>query len=171
MNNYKLLFLLITCVIFVNFNNYFGNGREKLAQTIALLQTKIAKEKKLDDEKIDKTKFNVGYKTYFFDGTKLSYSQSMGKMQEIINKAVRDACSIKYLKWSQLPITTKSYEKMKMKTTLECSLKGVFVFINALRAEKLFYIENFHILKLRNKEKLSLNLQIVAFRITDDVEK
>lgn len=168
MNSYKILFLLITLVLFVNFINYFAGTREKNAKMITLLQTKIAKEKKLNNEKIDKEKLKIPQNSYFFDATKQSYSQSMGKMQEMINIAAQNNCSITYLKWAQLPVTTASYEKMKINTALECSPRAVFSFINALRAQKkLFFIENFQIAKQKNKKLITLNMQLVAFRINN----
>lgn len=169
MNNFKLLLLLLSFVIFINYINYFMPNRDKLHNKIELLSYKIKKENKLNNQKTDIKKLKLTVKNKFYNGKKYNYSQSMGKSQEIITKSAKNNCMIKHLKWAQVPLSTKWYDVLKIDTTLECTPKKMFIFINKLRnSGKICNIKNFTIYKMRNKPKLQLRMQLISYRIHNE---
>ena len=166
MNNYKLLLLLLSVVIFVNYVNYMVPDRDKLHKKIELLSYKIDKEKRLDSIKTDTKKLQLPLATLFYDGKKFNYSQAMGDFQESITKAAKANCSIKRLKWAQVPLSTKWYDVLKIDTSLECTPKNMFLFMNKLRKNrKIYNIKNFTIYKMRNKPMLQLHMQLMSYRM------
>jgi hypothetical protein len=167
MKNPKILVLLVAMLLFVNYINYWMPDRDKLHKDILLLERKIKKEQELNQKKLDIKSLKLAYDDYFFDAKKYNYSQAMGKFQEMINTSAKDRCKVTHLKWAQVPSSESWYERLKMNLSLECTPKDIFVFINTLREnKKLFYIENFHIVKSR-KENLQIRLQLVAYRKHD----
>lgn len=166
MNNYKLLLLLLSSVVFVNYLNYMMPNRDKLHKKIELLSYKIEKEKRLGSVKPDIKQLQLPFKTLFYDGKKFNYSQAMGDFQEHITKAAKANCNIKHLKWSQVPLSTKWYDVLKIDTALECTPRNVFLFINKLRkSAKIYNIKNFTIYKMRKKPMLQLHMQLISYRM------
>ena len=102
MNNAKVLLLLVSFVVFVNYLNYFMPDREKLFKRRELLEYKIKKEKHLGGAKPTADKLQLPTKELFYDGKRFNYSQAMGDFQERITKAAKDLCTIKRLKWAQV---------------------------------------------------------------------
>ncbi len=141
-------------------------NRDKLHSKIELLTYKIEKENRLNTQKPDIKKLKLPFKTLFYDGKKFNYSQAMGNFQELITKAAKDNCTITHLQWAQVPLSTKWYDVLKINTTLRCSPKKMFLFINKLRKNnKIYNIKNFTIYKLQNKPMLQLYMQLVSYRI------
>jgi len=166
MNNYKLLLLLLSFVAFVNYINYLMPERDKLHKQIELLTYKIDKEKKLNRQKPDIEQLQLPFDTLFYDGKKFNYSQAMGDFQEAITDAAKDICTLKRLKWAQVPLSTKWYDVLKIDTSLECSPKKMFLFINKLRRNtKIYNIKNFTIYRMRNKTMLQVSMQLIAYRV------
>lgn len=165
MQNSKVLFLLLSFVIFINYINYILPNRDKQQREIELLERKIAKEHKLNHQKIDPKKLLLPYDEYFFDGKKYNYSQAMGKFQEIITKSAKGNCKVAHVKWAPTPSTKSWYDTLKIDTLLECYPKDVFVFINKLRDNsKLFYPQNLTAYPLKKIQKVRVNMQLVAYR-------
>ena len=166
MKNPKILVLLVSLVVFINYINYMVPDRAKLYQKITLLHQKIKKDEKLNNEKIDIKTLKLDYDKLFFDTTS-SYSQAMGKFQEMITKSAKGSCKVSRLKWAQVPISSKWYDILRIDLSLECSPKSTFKFINNLRSnDKIFYLET---LKVYNvKGKLRVNLQLITYRKHDE---
>ena len=166
MNNYKLLLLLLSSVVFVNYLNYMMPDDDKLHKKIELLSYKIDKEKRLGSVKPDIKQLQLPFKSLFYDAKKFNYSQAMGDFQEQITKVAKDTCTIKRLKWAQVPLSTKWYDVLKIDTALECTPQKMFLFINRLRSKgKLQNIKNFTIYKMRNKPMLQLHMQLISYRM------
>jgi len=169
MNNYKLLLLLFSFVVYINYTNYFLPNRDRLHNKIEMLEHKIAKENKLNSEKLDPKKLQLPYDRLFYDGKKFNYSQAMGDFQESITKAAKGNCNIKRLKWAQVPLSRKWYDVLKIDSTFECKPKDMFVFINKLRKNsKIYNIDNFSIYKMRNKAELLLHMQLISYRVHNE---
>ena len=170
MKSYKILVLLVSLVVLINYINYFLPDRKKLHNEIVLLQKKIQKEQKLNTKNIKLESLKIKEKELFFSKN-LSYSQAMGKMQKMIKKSAKNSgCKVLHLKWAQIPASSSWYERLKMNLSLECKPKASFVFINDLRGNhKLFYIETFKIFKKRKKDFLQINMQIVGYRIKNEI--
>jgi len=169
MNNYKLLLLLLSVVIFVNYINYMSPDRDKLHKKIELLSYKIDKENRLGSVKPDMKQLQLPFETLFYDGKKFNYSQAMGDFQESINSAATAYCTVKHLKWAQVPLSTKWYDVLKIDTALECTPKSMFLFINKLRKNnKIYNIHNFSLYKIPNKAALLLQMQLISYRIHDE---
>jgi len=165
MQNTKLLFLLLSFVLFINYINYFLPNRDKQEREIRLLERKIAKEHKLNKQKVDTSKLVLPYDKFFFNGDKYNYSQAMGKFQEIIVKSAKKNCKVSHMKWAPVPSKESWYDKLKINTSLECDPKDMFTFINHLRANpELFYIENLKVYPMKKIKKLRVTMQLVAYR-------
>ena len=166
MNNYKLLFLLFSVVIFVNYINYMMPNRDRLHKKIELLTYKIDKENRLGNATPNMKQLQLPFKALFYDGKKINYSQAMGDFQEAITKATKGNCEIKHLKWAQVPLSRKWYDVLKIDTALECTPRNLFIFINKLRKNsKIYNIVNFTIHKMRNRPVLQLHMQLMSYRI------
>jgi hypothetical protein len=166
MSNAKVLFLLLSLVVFVNYINYLMPDRDKLHKQIELLSYKIDKENKLNQKKLDTKQLQLPLDTLFYDGKKFNYSQAMGDFQESISNAAKDVCILKYIKWAQVPLSTNWYDHLKINTSLECTPKDMFLFINKLRKnEKLYNIKNFTIYRMPSKPMLQINMQLIAYRM------
>jgi len=169
-NQTKLLILLVTFVAFVNYINYFLPDRQKLHNTIMLLENKIAKNERLNHQKISKEQLALKEKKLFFSKKK-NYSQSMGEMQEMLQDAAKGLCNIKRMQWSQVPAEADWYEQMKISLSVVCKPKDMFVFFNRLqKKEKLFITKDTRIVSpKKEKEKLQFTANVVAFRIKDAI--
>lgn len=140
--------------------------RDKLHKKIELLSYKIEKENHLGSAKPDMKELELPLATLFYDGKKFNYSQAMGDFQESITRAAKANCTIKRLKWAQVPLSAKWYDVLKIDTALECTPKNVFLFINKLRKNsKIYNIKNFTIYRMRNKPMLQLHMQLISYRI------
>ena len=141
-------------------------NRNKLHKKTQLLSYKIDKEKRLGSTKPDAKQLQLPFKTLFYDGKKFNYSQAMGDFQELITNAAKDNCTVKRLKWAQVPLTTKWYDVLKIDTALECKPRKMFVFINKLRKNsKIYNIKNFSIYRMQNKPMLLLHMQLISYRM------
>ena len=161
----KVFILLTVLVICINYTNYFQQDSEKLYRTIENLKMKIAQEKEIQKRKIQKEELQVGADKLVFDGTKLSYSEAMGKLQDIITKSTQKSCTLTKIQWAQTPSTNLWYDRLRMNVSLQCTPKDLFSFINRLKENnKLFVINNLRVLRMRNKEKLYVKMQVMAYR-------
>lgn len=166
MNNSKLLLLLISFVVYVNYTNYFLPNRSKLHMQIEVLNHMIARERKLNSEKLNTKKLQLPYDKLFYDGKKLNYSQAMGDFQEKISDAAKNSCTVKRIKWAQVPLSTKWYDVLKMNLTLGCTPKNMFIFIDKLRKnDKIYNIHDLTVYKVPNKAELLLNMHLISYRI------
>jgi len=169
MNNYKFLLLLFSFVIYINYTNYLLPDRDKLQKKTELLKHKIAKENKLNSKKLDTKELQLPYSKLFYSGKKFNYSQAMGDFQESISSAAKSNCTIKRLKWAQVPLNAGLYDVLKIDSAFECKPKDMFVFINTLRKNsKIYNIHNFSIYKIRNKAELLLHMQLISYRVHDE---
>ena len=170
MNNHKLLLLLFSLVLFVNYHNYIMPNRDKLHQKIVLLTDKIAKERRLEQAKPTKEELKLPSQTLFYNGKTLNYSQAMGALQEEVKKAVEGQCETKHLKWAQVPVSKAWYDRLTMDVVLECTPTNLFRVINRLRETgKLYKIENLTLYKMRKKPLLQLQMQFIGYRIHDAI--
>jgi hypothetical protein len=139
--------------------------RDKLHKQTELLTHKIDKEKRLNKQKLDAKQLQLPFDALFYDGKKFNYSQAMGDFQESITNAAKERCTLKRLKWAQVPLNTKWYDVLKIDTSLECTPKKMFLFINKLRKNsKIYNIENFVIYRMRNKP-IQVHMQLISYRI------
>jgi len=161
----KVLILLFSFVVLVNYINYFSSDRDKMYKKIVLLDNKIEQQKKLVNSKIDIHDLNKSHDEYFFNGSHLSFSQSMGYLQKNIHASAKNNCTVENLKWLQTPQSNKWYDSLKMDVTLKCMPKDIFLFINKLRKKnKLFIVNNFSATKMKKSKKIYIRFQLVSFR-------
>lgn len=164
-NNHKLLLLLFSFVVFVNYINYFMPQRDQLHEQIELLTYKIDKEKKLNNTKLNIKQLKLPFKTLFYNGKKFDYSQAMGDFQQSITNAAKNVCTIQRIKWAQIPLSTNWYDILKINTDLDCTPKNMFLFIDKLRKNgKIYNIENFKIYKMQYSPMLQVRMQLIAYR-------
>jgi len=161
----KVIIFLFILVVYVNYTNYIQQNSAKLYAIIENLKVKIAQEKEIQKEHPKKEDLSIATEHLMFDGNKFNYSQAMGKLQEIITKSAKKTCSLKKIQWAQTASSTLWYDRLRMNLTLECTPKAFYTFTNKLKEDKkLFIINNFRVLKTRNKEKLYISMQLMAYR-------
>lgn len=167
MNVKKLLVLLITFVIFVNYNNYFKKDTTKLYQQVLMLQGNIKTQKELSSQEINLAKKKEKeLKNYFYDGKKYSYSQAMGAMQENITSSAKGVCQEPNIHWSQSPQKGAQLEKLRMDVSLRCDADMFNTFIANLKSKKKIYVlENLKISPNKRKNNLSISMQLAGYRI------
>ena len=160
----KLLIIMITFVIIINYNNYWSPDRKKLWREIELIQSKIEREKILNNEKNSSLKFDVQWNRFFFDGKSLNYSQAMGSLQKEVQSAA-NKCELVALTWAQVPSNEQDYDRLRMNMVLRCPPNEFFPFFNRIRKSgKLVLFKNFRVTPSRDNKKLHINAQIIAFR-------
>lgn len=161
----KVLVLLITLVIYTNYENYFKEDVQKLHRQVSTLKTNIAREEQIQKDKHTKESLLVDYDKVVFNAKSYSYSKAMGEMQNQITDAAKDVCTIDLVKWAQVPSTKEWYDKLRMNVSVSCKAKELYTFTNRLKEKSTIYkIENFRITKNRREELLNINLQLVGFR-------
>lgn len=165
MDSKKILLLLIAFIVYTNYENYYKEDVSKLHRQIANLKTNIEREVEVQKENHTKESLLIDYSEVTFDGKKHNYSQAMGEMQNQINEAAKDVCTINTLKWAQVPSTEEWYDKLRMNLSLSCKPKDLFIFADRLKEKPtIFTVENFRVTKDKRKTLLNINLQLVAFR-------
>ncbi len=168
MQSKNILLFVATLTLLVNYNNYLLPNRDKIDNTITLLEHKIKKEQAILQRKIDPSQLHNKYQGVFFEASSYSYSQAMGELQNMINKSAKNECSVEQIQWAQVPQTTQWYQPLKINLSLKCSPEGVFHFINNLyKYKKLIYFDYFKMFKPRRDQKLIVATNIIAFRTTD----
>ncbi len=161
----KILILLVILIIYTNYENYVKVDVQKLYREVSSLKTNIDREVKISKENFTKESLALDLKKVTFDAKEYSYSQAMGEMQNQINEALKESCSVKHIKWAQVPNTKEWYDKLRMNISLQCKPKELFIATNRLKSNKILYsVENFRASKDRRKEILNINFQLVAFR-------
>lgn len=166
MNSYKLFFLLIIIVGYINYNNYFIYDVERLKLKTNLLLSKLDYEKSLKKETFIPSKLK-NYENKFFDGKKYSNSKAMSKMQSLISEAGKDTCQIKNIQWGQVTLEKSWYEKLRINLSMNCTPTGLTLFANKLQKNnKFIYFENIAIVKDQKEDKLIIGLQLVSYRTT-----
>jgi len=164
----KILFLLILLVINVNYINYFKEDKEELFKRMNLLNNKIEKEKKLDSMDINISELNLTEFNYFFDKN-ITYSKSMGILQEVLTKNAKGLCEINYIKWSQVPLSHQWYQKLKFNFSVLCKPKELLLFINKLQKyKKLILLKDIMIRRKLQDKKLQLNTTVIGFRLSNE---
>lgn len=182
MNLKKILPLLAVLLVLVNYENYFKSDQKKLSQKITMLQQRIAHEEYLKEVYSNKTIYkelqkSSPYHELIFDGNKLSYSQAMGALQNLITQASKDTCKISSLKWSQSEKSELWYDTLRMHFRAECSPKDFITYTNRLRdSHKLIKIENFLAVKktsanLSRLERAKIRLGLKPLSKKDTVSK
>jgi len=168
MNTKKILLLLISLVILVNYDNYMLPDRSELARKITLLQNKIAREKRLNAMKILPEDLNIEAKSLFFDAKTTSYSKAMGELQHIVSDAASNLCNVRNIKWAQMAANEEAYEKLSLDVSLECTPGNFLRFINRLRSKnKLVTIHNLLLGPVPKKSTLIVSFQLHGYRIKD----
>ena len=165
MDTKKLLALLIVLIVYTNYENYFKEDIPKLHREVANLETNIKREAQIQKDKHTKETLALDYDKFVFSSKKYSYSKAMGEMQNQITEAAKDTCTINSVKWAQVPSTKEWYDKLRMNVSISCKPNDLFVFTNALKENPYLYsVENFRVTKDRNKARLNITMQLVAFR-------
>ena len=168
MNQIKILSILIISVFFVNYINYFQKDVDKLQKKVVLIQNKILKEQRLNKSDFNITTLKIDKFDYFFDKNR-NYSQSMGRIQEIVNSTAKDICEVKHIKWSQIPTSTTWYQHLKFNISLECTPNNMLLFSNNLRkSNKLILLKNMILMKLKRKNVLQMNATLIAFKVNNE---
>ena len=165
----KILVLLTTLIIYTNYENYGKVDISKLHREEANLEKNIKREIQIQKAKHTKESLLIKQEQIAFNAKKYSYSKAMGEMQNQINESAKDNCTVKRIKWAQVPTTKEWYSKLRMNLSLSCKPKELFIFTNNLKNKATLYnIENLRISKDRRKTLLNINMQLVAFRINDE---
>jgi len=169
MNNKKLIIMLFAFIVYVNYTNYFQVSTQKLFASIEQLENRIEREKALFKQKIKKEDLKIVYKKYFFNGSELTYSQSMAQFQDNISNAYGKMCTINNIKWAQVPIKQHSYEKLRMNVSMECLPSKFYSATNTFKKQnKLYYFENLRLSKKSKKNELNINMQVLGYRTIDN---
>jgi len=170
--NKKLLFLLITLTLFVNYVNYLKKDNQKLINKNTLLKEKIEKEVRLSKWLLThKIKTNIKKYNDMFFSDKLSYSLAMGKMQEIIKNAITKDSKIIRLNWGSSIKTDKFYQPLEMSIAMKITQGNFNKFINNLQSnKKIFKVENLKIATNNSKfnqdrDKLNIYMKIIAYKL------
>jgi len=157
-------------VVLVNYINYIEKDREKLNWQINLIQSKIEKEKRLNNMEVNLTSLKLNVIDYFFDSN-ITYSQSMGKVQEIINTSAKGLCEVEYIKWAQSPISKSWYQNLKFNISLQCTPKNIILFVNKVREKKkLIIFRDVTLLKIYKKDFLKFNAKLIAFKVKNETK-
>ena len=168
MNSKKILILLIILIVYVNFMNQ-KKDISKMEKSIINTQNRINKEDKLFKEKSIYQDINTtrDYSYLFYDGKKLSYSESMGLFQQDIQASAKKvSCSLGNTNWQDMPINkNRWYDILSLRVTLECKPKAFLNFIDDIRDKfKLFSFSQLHLSKDRRKNSLHISATISAYR-------
>jgi len=164
----KLLVLLVTFVAFVNYNNYFSADTTKLYHRVLMLQENIKTQKVLSSKDTQLAKIKEDeLKNYFYDGSKYSYSQAMGEMQENITNSAKGICQSPSIRWSQSPQNDTAFEKLRIDVALYCDADMFNNFIAKLKSKnKIYMLENLKISPNKRKNELSISMQLVGYRVS-----
>ena len=186
MNYKKLLPLLLSLIVFVNYENYFKEDEVKLSNKKNMLERRILQEKHIEEKYLNKglskeLKEFSPYNGLMYDGKKFTYSQAMGELQNLINSSAKERCEIKSLNWSQSSKSELWYDKLRMNLKMECKPKEFVLFTNALRSSgTLVKMESFIAVKKNKSNKkifkdgrfkkdktkvISYNIVYLAFRV------
>jgi len=169
MDTKKILILLISFVVLVNYVNYIMPDRNELADQIVLLKNKIDREKRLNDMKLVDQNLTIPEAKLFFSAKRYSYSKAMGEFQQIITDAIKGNCHMRNIKWAQVPSDNGFYERLSLNTVLECKPKKFFLFVNRLRDQgKLITFDNLLIGAVPKKDILIVSFQSHGFRMKDE---
>jgi len=164
-NMTKVLVLLIALIVYINYQNYIKEDSQKLHREILSLQTNIAREIDIEKQHYTEQNLSLDYSQLMFDGKKYSYSQAMGAMQNELTASAKGLCSVKQMKWAQVPSHDGWYDKLRMNVSISCTPNNFMKFSNAMKKNSiLFKIETFRATRDRNEPSLNLNIQVVAFR-------
>lgn len=168
MNRNKLLIVLLTFTVYVNYSNYFKIDTNKLEITIESLNKRIIKEERLFSKKeyIKDINGSKDYSIYFFDGKKYSYSEAMGEFQKSIEKAAKGLCSIVNIQWKEMPVASETnYDILGLRLNLECTAKNFILFHqNNRKNSKLLYFNQLRMSKMNRKNLLTIRTEVSAYR-------
>lgn len=172
MNQTKLLVLLTSLVLLINYVNYFKIDTHKVIKKIDFVENRILKEEALAKQyaqKIKDTNSSDEYKTYMYDAKQTNYSQAMGKFQKHITAALKGQCTSKNIQWSHSAKTDLWYERLAISTKLECRPSDFLIFIKKLRdTDKLITIERFKAYRDRRRAIVHFDLNLVAYRLKEE---
>ncbi len=167
----KVLILLVTFIIYVNYQNYIKEDMKKLHREITSLTANISREVELGEQNHTSVSLLLDYDKITFSAKEYSYSKAMGEMQNHISDAAKDLCEVKSIKWAQVPTTKEWYDKLRMNIRLTCKPNELFEVTNRLKDRHIIYnIENFKAFKDTRKEYLNISLQLVGFRTNNEVK-
>jgi len=174
MNQTKLLVLLISLVLLINYVNYFKIDTHKIIKKIDFVEYRILKEEALTKQfakkrEIKDTNSFDEYKTYMYDAKQTNYSQAMGKFQKHITAALKGQCSSKNMQWSHSAKTDLWYERLAISTKLECRPSEFLNFVKKLRdTDKLITIERFKAYRDRKRAVVHFDLNLIAYRLKEE---
>ena len=180
----KLLVLLVVFTLYVNYTNYLEKDTKKLFNQISYMKSKIEQEKKFNQNVSLEKQFlldqNGSYLSLFYNGVKLSYSQSMGEMQKGLEKSLSKNCKISNIQWRQtISGKDKWYDNLRFNLTLFCKTPNDFIlFQNNLRdTYKLFTYEELRLRKsirnrrFRTKDGIKIYMQLIGYRSKSNEKK
>jgi len=180
----KLLVLLMVLTLYVNYNNYLKKDTKKLFNQITYIKSKIEKEKQFNKDVSVEKNFSIdqnsSYISLFYNGAKFSYSQSMGEMQDDIEKSLPKHCKILNIQWRQTASSKDQwYDTLRFNLTLFCKTPNKFIsFQNSLKERKKLF--NYEIIRLsrskksrrfRIEEGIKIHTQILGYRIRHNEKK
>lgn len=169
MNHKKILVLLLTVTIYINYINYIKKDSNKLQSQISNIENRTLKEEKLFKQKdsfkdINSTK---EYSFLFYDGAKFSYSQAMGEFQKNMESSIKGNGTIENIQWQDMPMNKdKWYDTLSLRISFNCTAEEFIRFQNNNRKiSKLFHFTQLRIVKMKRKNFLKINTTVIAYRI------
>lgn len=161
----KVLLLLSTLVLYINYQNYIMPDIKKLHREITALESSIERELTIQTKKYKQEDFLLNYDKVTFSAKEYSYSKAMGEMQNQIYEAAMSGCTVQNIQWAQVPISEAWYDKLKMNIRLKCTPNELLKFTNSLKSRETIYrVESFVARKLQRDSSLSITAQLVGFR-------
>lgn len=151
----------------MNYNNYFSKNTSKLYQQVLMLQENVKTQKMLSSKEKNYAKAKEDrLKNYFYDGTKYSYSQAMGLMQDSIVNSAKGICHEPDIHWSQSPQKGAQLEKLRIAVSLHCDANLFNTFIAKLKSKnKIYVVESLKISPNKRKNNLRISMQLIGYRI------
>lgn len=165
MNQKKIIILLLAITIYINYKNYIEEDTQKIKNKIMYIKKRIMKEKQLSNTKQKKVILH-DYQDLMYNGNNISYSEAMGKFQQIIEKTAKPACKILSIKWTDKQnIEENWYQSLNINLSLQCTPKAFIEFNNNLKKSKyLITLKQLHIIRERKEDAIRILVQVVSYR-------
>jgi len=169
MNSKKMIVLLFSLILYVNYVMHFKKDIPKLERSIVNNLNRTLKEERLFKEKDQYKDINSSkdYSYLFYDGNKLPYSSAMGELQQFIQSSAKEAhCKLLNTQWQDMPSRNdKKYDVLSLKLFFNCEPKEFIIFANLVRKKsKLLVFTQLRLLKNRRKNFLTISTTLYAYR-------
>jgi len=174
--NFKIILpFLIILTLWINYTNYYALDKNKIISKISLLEDRIVRENHITDIYRNKTLLKELKQSYnYYDmmfPKKLSYSKTMGQVQQMLNSSIDKHCKINDIKWGKSAPTKLWYEKLRMNVKMHCTPNGFVTFNDNLNTHKKIHaFENFKIFRLDKTKNLMVSFQFIAYKLKETHE-